>query len=76
MVTLGWAPAAPGFAGLQERAWTLLAWAVRAGQRGAAPAVLQRAAARLPVSDLTVVYPVARGSAPLLSVLGAALVAG
>jgi drug/metabolite transporter (DMT)-like permease len=73
LVTLLWAPAAAWAALGDDVAWTPLAWAC----------VLISAVLHLlyfnvllrgyRVSDLTVVYPVARGSAPLLSVLGAAL---
>lgn len=73
MVTLLWAPVALWAALHDGVAWTPLAWGC----------VLLSAVLHLlyfnvllrgyRVSDLTVVYPVARGSAPLLSVLGAAL---
>ena len=48
----------------------------RAGQRGAAPGLLPDLLRGNRLSELTVVYPVARGTGPLLSSLGAVLLLG
>lgn len=73
MVSVGWLPVVL-WVGLDEVAhWTAWTWACVA-----ASAVLHLVYFNVllhgyKVSDLTVVYPVARGSGPLLTVLGAAL---
>jgi drug/metabolite transporter (DMT)-like permease len=73
MVTVGWAPVALWF-GLQELAdWTALTWLCVAASGVLHLVYFNVLLHGYRVSDLTVVYPVARGSAPLLSVLGAAL---
>ena len=72
MVTVGWAPAAL-FVGLHELAtWTQQTWVVVVASALLHLLYFNVLLRGYRLSDLTVVYPVARGSAPLLSVLGAA----
>ena len=73
MVTVGWLPLVLWLGVAEVGQWTAWTWAcvlVSAVLHLVYFNVLLRG---YRVSDLTVVYPVARGSAPLLSVLGAAL---
>jgi drug/metabolite transporter (DMT)-like permease len=71
MVTLGWAPVAVWF-GLQELAtWSAWIWACVLASAVLHLSYFNVLLTGYRLSDLTVVYPVARGSAPLLSVLGA-----
>lgn len=73
MVTVGWLPLVL-WTGLDEVGrWTLSAWLCVMASAVLHLVYFLVLLRGYRVSDLTVVYPVARGSGPLLSVLGAAL---
>lgn len=75
-VGLLWLPVAL-WVGMGEVAhWPPLAWAVVLGSAAVHLAYFSALLKGYRVSDLTVVYPVARGTGPLLSALGAVLLLG
>lgn len=75
-VGLLWLPAAL-WVGVGEVAqWPPLAWAVVLGSAAVHLAYFSALLKGYRVADLTVVYPVARGTGPLLSALGAVLLLG
>jgi drug/metabolite transporter (DMT)-like permease len=71
-----WAPAALVFGLLEWSAWGLHEWAVLAASALLHVLYFTVLLTGYRVSDLTVVYPVARGSGPLLAALGAVLLLG
>jgi drug/metabolite transporter (DMT)-like permease len=76
LTVLLWAPVAAWF-GVQEVArWTWREWAVLAASAMVHVAYFTVLLTGYRKSDLTVVYPVARGSGPLLASLGAVLLLG
>jgi len=75
-VTVLWLPAVL-WVGLSELPrWSLLAWGFVAASAGVPLAYFNCLIAGYRASDLTVVYPVARGSGPLLSALAAVVLLG
>jgi drug/metabolite transporter (DMT)-like permease len=76
LVTVLWAPAAV-WAGLSAvAAWGWIEWAALTASAAVHSAYFLVLLKGYRVADLTVVYPVARGSGPLLSVAGAVLLLG
>lgn len=76
LIALLWLPVALWF-GVQELAqWSLQAWGLVGASAVLHLLYFNSLLAGYRAADLTVVYPVARGSAPLVSVLGAVLLLG
>jgi drug/metabolite transporter (DMT)-like permease len=73
MVSVGWLPLVLWLGVDEVMRWTAWTWACVATSAVLHLVYFNVLLHGYRVSDLTVVYPVARGSAPLLSVLGAAL---
>jgi drug/metabolite transporter (DMT)-like permease len=71
-----WAPVALWFGIEQWRRWGVAEWAVLTASAAVHVAYFTVLLTGYRKSDLTVVYPVARGSGPLLASLGAVLVLG
>ena len=71
-----WAPAAVWFGVGEAGAWGVAEWAVLAGSAVVHSLYFTVLLTGYRKADLTVVYPVARGSGPLLASLGAVLVLG
>lgn len=75
-VAVLWLPVALWFGAHEALQWPPLAWAVVLGSAVVHWAYFSALVAGYRVADLTVVYPVARGTGPLLSTLGAMLLLG
>ena len=76
MVVVLWAPAAAWFGVHELHRWGLVEWALVLVSAIVHVLYFTVLLKGYRVSDLTVVYPVARGSAPLMSALGAVLLLG
>ena len=73
LIALLWSPVLVGFGPTELPRWTARDWAVVAASGFIHVLYFSALLKGYRVADLTVVYPVARGSGPLLSALGAAL---
>jgi drug/metabolite transporter (DMT)-like permease len=76
LVCVLWLPAGLWFGWEEVPRWTALQWALVGASAFVHLLYYQALLAGYRAADLTVVYPVARGAAPLLSALGAVLLLG
>jgi drug/metabolite transporter (DMT)-like permease len=76
LVTVLWAPAGIGFGVAELPTWTTTAWLVIGASAVVHVAYFNALLAGYRAADLTVVYPVARGSGPLLTAIAAVLLLG